>query len=272
MEHLQGWFTVFAGVALFRLGILGGGGLLLQRTRWAKRRVIYALPVAPGQYASEFRAALAVIAFDALYQPLLLTWASRSFAPATVSNVLFTVALGFVLNELWFYVSHRLMHTRALYFIHAQHHTARVTDPLTTMSFSLAEHVIGFVPITLCIAALAHVLPLSGVGMAVFGVLTEVGNLYGHANIEPWSSRQASSPLGRIFGAPTFHAMHHARYSGHFGLYTRILDRWFGTEFPDYEALQARVANGQPLTQLSERAAPKAPGRVAAGAVTEVAR
>lgn len=257
MAELGTWFATFFAIAVFRVVLLAGAGLLLQSTAWGQRRRILGLPVPRGQYGSELEAALPVIAFDAIYQPLLVSLAAPSLTGATVANVVTTVVVGFVLNELWFYASHRMLHTKALYFIHAQHHVARVTDPLSSVSFSLAEHVIGFVPITLAIVLCAQVLPMSGVGMAVFGLLTEVGNVYGHSNIEPWSHRQSSSLIGRLFGAPTFHALHHARHGGHYGLFTRVLDRACGTEFDDYEALQAQVAAGTPLGSLAERGSPR---------------
>ena len=59
-----------------------------------------------------------------------------------ITILVLTFAVMFVWFEIWFYVTHRLMHTRALYFIHKQHHVAKVTDPLAALSFSLAERAI----------------------------------------------------------------------------------------------------------------------------------
>ena len=52
---------------------------------------------------------------------------------------------------------------------------------------------------------------------------------------------------------PTFHGMHHARFNGNYGLFTRIPDRLFGTEWADYPALHARVAASGPLPSLATR-------------------
>src|SRR5690606_5712092 len=42
----------------------------------------------------------------------------------------------------------------------------------------------------------------------------------------------------------TFHAMHHARYTGHYGLFTTVLDRVLGTAWDDTPEVQARAARG----------------------------
>jgi sterol desaturase/sphingolipid hydroxylase (fatty acid hydroxylase superfamily) len=60
--------------------------------------------------------------------------------------------------------------------------------------------------------------------------------------------------LGKLLTSTTYHALHHSRYTGNYGLGTRVLDRFFGTEWEDYEPLYDRVARDrQPLKKLRER-------------------
>ena len=263
---LDAFAGAFVATLALRVGLLGLGGLWLTGRAWFRRRRVYGLEVPPGQARAELRYGLWVVAFDAVFLPLVVGSGAARFVAPSLASALATVAFGFVANELWFYASHRLLHTRALYFIHAQHHVARVTDPMTTLSFSLAEHVIAVVPIHLAMVAASHYLPLSAPGMLAFGLLTELGNLYGHLNVEVMPSGFARALPGRLFIAPTFHALHHARYTGHYGLYTRVLDRLFGTEFDDYEALQAQTGAGRPLGSLAERGAAPSPAAPAAEA------
>lgn len=252
VEAFVGAFLAALG---FRVGLLGLGGVWLTQRPWFRRRRVYGLDVPQGQLRRELGNGLVVIGFDALFVPLLLASGAADFAAPTPASVLITLVVGLASNEVWFYASHRLLHTPRLYFIHARHHQSRVSDPMTSVSFHLAEHIIGFVPINLVMVALFHVLPISLAGLLLFAAVTEIGNLYGHLNVEVMPSWFARSPLGKLFIAPSFHAMHHARFTGHYGLYTRVLDRWFGTEFSDYEAVQAQTAAGQPLRSLAERAA-----------------
>ncbi len=247
------WVGTFLGIAVFRVGLLAGGVFLLQRTAWARRRRVYAVEPFPGQYRSEVLAGLVVIAYDAALIPSLQRSGLTERHPFHLGWLLVGLALGFIFNEVWFYLSHRLLHLKPLYFIHAQHHVARVVDPLSSVSFSLAEHVIGSTPTFFFVFSMSLVLPVPPEAGLLFGLLTEAGNVYGHSNIEVWRAGFPDTALGHVVGTPTFHAMHHARYNGHYGLYTRVLDRLFGTEWTDYGALQARAASNQPLPSLSTR-------------------
>ena len=50
-----------------------------------------------------------------------------------------------------------------------------------------------------------------------------------------------------------YHALHHARWAGHYGFAAALMDRIGGTEWPDWLALHERIDKGQPLTSLRER-------------------
>ena len=53
----------------------------------------------------------------------------------------------------------------------------------------------------------------------------------------------------------TYHSLHHSRYTGNYGLGTRVLDRIFGTEWEDYERLYDRISRREPAAhQAPERA------------------
>ena len=43
--------------------------------------------------------------------------------------------------------------------------------------------------------------------------------------------------MGKMLTTTTYHSLHHSRYTGNYGLGTRVLDRIFGTEWEDYERL-----------------------------------
>lgn len=52
----------------------------------------------------------------------------------------------------------------------------------------------------------------------------------------------------------TYHSLHHSRYTGNYGLGTRVLDKIFKTEWEDYERLYDRVSREKrPLAKLRER-------------------
>src|SRR5215510_7844292 len=55
----------------------------------------------------------------------------------SVTSCVLTFAISMVLYDSWFYWGHRLMHTKALYRFHAQHHTSVVPTPWSNNSDTL---------------------------------------------------------------------------------------------------------------------------------------
>lgn len=228
-------------------------GWALSRTRWAERWRVYRRALPPGQLRSEAKAALGVVLCDALLVTAFRSANEHRMVPFSLGAALLTYAWMFVGFEVWFYVSHRLLHTRALYRFHAQHHVAQVTDPLTSLSFSVVERLVlmagGFGLVMLAL----HFMPVTMPGIFAYILTNYVLNVFGHGNTEWLPERFVRSWAGRLFFTPTFHALHHARYQGHYGLFTPVLDRWLGTAFDDYEDVHARARAGQGLERIGER-------------------
>lgn len=240
---------------LIKLSILGAGWLLAH-TRLAERWRIYRRALAAGQLRSEAWAAVGVVLCDAVLVGLFRYFAGPRMVPFSVPVALLSFAWMFVGFEVWFYVTHRLLHTRALYRFHAQHHVAQVTDPLTSLSFSLVERLVLMTGGLGLVLLAMEVMPVTQAGVMAYIVTNYILNVVGHGNTEWLPQRFVSSWAGRLFFTPTFHALHHARYQGHYGLYTVVLDRWFGTAFPDYPRVHAQARAGQGLTRIGERLAP----------------
>jgi sterol desaturase/sphingolipid hydroxylase (fatty acid hydroxylase superfamily) len=239
-------------------------GWVLGRTRLAERWRVYRRALAPGQLRSEARAAIGVVLADALLVSAFRAAYESRMAPFSVGATLLTFAWMFVGFEVWFYVTHRLLHTRALYRLHARHHVAQVTDPLTSLSFSMAERLVlmggGFGMVILAM----EFMPVTRVGVMAYVLTNYALNVFGHGNTEWLPERFVRSWAGRLFFTPTFHALHHARYQGHYGLFTPILDRWLGTTFDDYEQVHARARAGVGLERIGERLRPEEPAAVLA--------
>lgn len=220
---------------------------------WVQRFRIYRAPLAPRQLLRELGPALVVVVLDVILIVGFRWFFMHRLVPATLASVVITYVWMFVSFEVWFYVTHRLMHLRPLYFLHAQHHVAHVTEPLTALSFSIPERLIlicgamGLLLLGTCF------LPITTAGAALYMLTNYTLNIYGHSNIEWMPTWFLRSPLGRVLFTTTFHAMHHARYAGHYGLFTTVLDRSFGSAFPDYAAVHARARQGRGLTKLGER-------------------
>ena len=173
--------------------------------------------------------------------------------PTTVLNFLYTFIIVFVWTEIWHYFSHRLMHHKSLLWIHREHHKSKVTNPMSSISFSFLEKLIFSVGIIAPVAALSSLIPISLYGIVAYYLFYFVTNALGHSNIEIRKPGYTQTWIGRIINTPTYHAMHHARYVKNYGLITSSLDRLFNTMWEDYDKVQTRAAGELPLQKLSER-------------------
>ncbi len=216
-----------------------------------KRQKIYELPIRDPQVRREL--------LNSLHTPLhalvLLAFLLYGFfADRSLLGFVLTLVLTAVWAEIWHYASHRAFHWPPLHWIHAEHHKSRLSSPFTALSFSLTEKLIFDLGIVGALAIADLFLQLNFFGVAAWFAIYLVVNSYGHANYEIRSP--GFMKLQGIFITSTvYHSLHHSRYTGNYGLATRFLDRWFGTEWPDSEAAFDRVVVARrPFHELRERA------------------
>lgn len=175
------------------------------------------------------------------------------FAERTFTSFVWTLALAFVWAEIWHYVSHRAMHMKALHWIHAEHHKSHINSPFTAISFSFSEKLLFDLGYLGVLALVDLVLPLNFHGIATWYIGYLVINSFSHANFE-LRPGDYNRLVGKVLTSTTYHSLHHSRYTGNYGLATRVLDRICSTEWTDYESLYRRVAiDAKPLKSLRER-------------------
>jgi len=139
--------------------------------------------------------------------------------------------------DLGMYLLHRTAHVPLLYgWLHAPHHRYERARPLTLFVLSPLE-VLGFgaLWLTVCVAYEA-----SWAGMLLYLVFNTVWGLLGHLGVEPFPDGWVRWPGLRAVATTTFHARHHLDQAHHFGFYSVVWDRLFGTLAPDYERSFAR--------------------------------
>ena len=241
------WFAAIGAVEVMAVGVVFFAALYLlsgSMAWWLSHRLLPALGIGrrldvralpPHQLRRELGAsAVSVLIFGiGLIVPwglLRLGWARFAVDPP-VWRVLAEVRLLFFWNELHFYVSHRLLHTRRLRRFHGMHHQSHIATPFSTYAFHPVEAMLlGSVPL---IPMLLHDFSFAALlSLPIFSVML---NNLGHSNYE--ASR--SAPARGWLGASRRHHLHHACYHGNYGFLLEVFDRWAGTVLP-LDAADAR--------------------------------
>jgi Delta7-sterol 5-desaturase len=216
-------------------------------------RTIYAVPISSAQIKRELKNSL----HAPIHAVLLAAFLYLGFFKSTGwLSFLYSLVTATIWAEIWHYGSHRAFHIRRLHWIHREHHKSHLNSWLTAISFSFSEKLIfdlGFLGV---LAVLDHWFGLNVFGIATWYIGYLVINSFSHGNFE-LKSQHYNRWLGKAITSTTYHSLHHSRYTGNYGLGTRVLDRVFRTEWEDYERLYDRVSTEKrPLKRLSEKVQP----------------
>lgn len=137
-----------------------------------------------------------------------------------------------VLQDAYFYATHRAMHHKRVFaIVHRAHHLSTSPTPWSAYAFSPIEALVhaAFVPFVLLVVPV-HVLVL----FAFLGFMI-VRNVLGHLGIELFPRGFTQSRVGRWSTTTTHHDLHHRSPRHNFGLYFTWWDRIFGTTDARYE-------------------------------------
>ena len=134
-------------------------------------------------------------------------------------------------QDLCFYASHRLMHTRWMFrHVHGVHHRSREPSPWAAYAMHPVEAMVnGGLPLL----ALA-VMPVQEHVLGLFVLHQVARNIHGHAAIESLPRGFTRHWFWGRFTTTTHHHLHHETAQGNYGLWFTWWDRLFGTERVDY--------------------------------------
>ncbi len=137
-----------------------------------------------------------------------------------------------ILQDTYFYFTHRLFHHPALFpWLHQGHHRSRYPTPWTSFAFDPLEAVVQvlFLIVIVCVIPL-HFITLIAVltTMTIWAVLNHLG-------IDRLPLAFPHHWLGKWFIGPAHHSIHHLKYTIHYGLYFTFWDKLLGTQDPNYE-------------------------------------
>ncbi|NEP19512.1 MAG: sterol desaturase family protein [Leptolyngbya sp. SIO4C1] len=171
-------------------------------------------------------AALIMLAYDSGMTRLYTSWQLYGLWYLGVS---FVGVL--VLQDAYFYFTHRAFHQRALFrWLHRGHHASRTPTPWTSFAFDPPEAVIQ----SLFILGVVFVVPLHFATLAALLATMTIWSVINHLGFQLFSYRPLNRWLGNWLIGPAHHLLHHRRYTLHYGLYFTFWDRLLGTHYADY--------------------------------------
>lgn len=239
-------FGLFAGTTVISLAV----GFALERALRSRR--IWDLPLDAGQLRLELIGNVVFVVVQVAVMALVVASGLPRYAepswPVGIATFL-ALMLGF---QVFYYCVHRAMHHHALVRFHRWHHKSRVTTPLSAQSTSFVESLLWSTGYALIPALASQLAPISAEGWAAYLAFNVFGNILGHANVELVPATPATRTSALFSGVLVYHALHHARWTGHYSFQAALMDRLFGTEWKDWPALHREVAAGRPLKSLRE--------------------
>jgi len=136
--------------------------------------------------------------------------------------------------DFWFYVIHRIMHTKLVYrIVHKTHHLS--TDPSPFASDSVHPFEAIFDAIFIVLTSL--ILPLHPLAIFIFVNISAIWSTIGHLGYEIFPRAFTGSIFGKYLNFATVHNQHHKLFLYNFGYYTTIWDRIFDTLHPETDEL-----------------------------------
>ena len=146
----------------------------------------------------------------------------------------FSLVLLVVLQDAYFYFTHRLSHHPKCYrWLHSGHHHSKNPTPWTAFAFDPAEAMIQaiyLIGVTLLIPMHLSVL------VALVMVMT-MGALIHHFGVRLFEDTAFGRWLGGWMVGCTHHWLHHRKYTVHYSLYFTFWDRVLGTQCEGYETV-----------------------------------
>ena len=152
--------------------------------------------------------------------------------------ILSTVFL-IVVHDFYFYLTHRMLHHKKLFFIHRRHHLSTNPTPWAAFSFGPIEAVIQIIWIPI----VAFFVPLHFYALLVWSFFMMIMNVIGHLGYEIFPKNFLNSFIGKILLSSTYHNLHHSKSKSNFGLYFTFWDRILGTEDENYRLTFEKIKN-----------------------------
>lgn len=165
----------------------------------------------------------------------------------------FSAGLMLFLHDAYFYWAHRFMHHPVVYkHVHKIHHESVDPSPFAAFSFHPLEALVE----ALFYVIFVFIIPINLGAIILWQIIQQGLNVVGHMGYEIYPRGFTKNWFFRWKTASTHHNMHHAKFEGNYGLYFTWWDKWFGTEFEDYnetyDAIHERIDKAKEVSKAVE--------------------
>ncbi len=144
-----------------------------------------------------------------------------------------SIPLMILVHDAYFYWTHRLLHTQALFrTFHGVHHLSTNPTPWTSYAFHPLESVVQALGVVL----IMFIMPTQPWAILIFQTISTAVNVHGHLGYDLYPRGWPQHWLGRWINTSVAHNTHHDKPRYNFGFYFLFWDRWMGTLDPSYEA------------------------------------
>lgn len=243
INHSFGFYGIaFFGIILFRYFLVAGGTYLFFYSPFSQALIHPQTPYQPPSWKlirHDIKLSVFSAGVFALAAALILTgysWGmTRLYSHAQQHGLWYlgvSYAAVLVLQDAYFYFTHRLFHHPALFrWLHQGHHRSRYPTPWTSFAFDPLEAIVQ----SLFLIGVAFVIPLHFITLIAILITMTVWAVVNHLGIEQLPLSFPHAWLGRWFIGPAHHSMHHLKYSVHYGLYFTFWDKFLGTQDSHYQ-------------------------------------
>jgi lathosterol oxidase len=235
------WNTLYAGRRYFIVLALFMGLFFLLRRYPARWKKLQAEPAPKGQVGRELRFSLLTIAISSCVIPLLFAAGLgpnmgyyRHIGEYGWPYFFLSIFLMMVVQDTYFYWTHRLMHHRALFrHFHRTHHLSTNPSPASTYAVHPLEAVVD----SGASVVIIFIMPWNLLALLIFGWINVAYAIYAHLGYEIFPEGTNRHWLGRWINTSTAHNRHHASARYNYGWYFLFWDRLMGTLSPDADGV-----------------------------------
>lgn len=207
-----------------------------------KRQKLQAAPAPKGQIGREIRHSLVSLAIFACIIPILLALGLgqymrfyRDVGDYGWPYFFLSIVLMMLVQDTYFYWTHRLMHLRALFrHVHRTHHLSTNPSAISTYAVHPLEALVDYGASLIIL----FLIPSTGLSLFIFSWVNVSYAVYTHVGYELFPEGTKNHWLGRWINTSAAHNLHHAKARYNYSWYFLFWDRMMGTLPPDHDAVR----------------------------------